>query len=164
MKQQEAVGGASRSRLFTSSAVKVAAAVVIITLALATLGKLIEEWPAVLWLISLGGRFWGAVLVGLLCGAGVAWAVLVCRGITERDEPEMARVSARKAVILRWLGVTQIAGATLFIVANFALYASYNSFTSLNIHQQIAVVVMHAAIPMAIIILGSLAIVKEETC
>ncbi|WP_174245372.1 hypothetical protein [Achromobacter sp. SLBN-14] len=89
---------------------------------LATVGKLIDEWATVLWLASLGGRFWGAVSVGIICVAFTAWAGL------------------------RGLIATQIAGTAIFIVANIGLSGSYDSFSELNIYHQIAVVAMRGTL------------------
>ncbi|AZS77740.1 hypothetical protein ELS24_04395 [Achromobacter spanius] len=72
------------STLMASSAIKVAMGLVLIVVVLATVGKLIEEWSAVLWLVSMGGRFWGAVSVGLICVAFTAWAGLITYAMTER--------------------------------------------------------------------------------
>lgn len=134
-----------KSTLMASSAVKVAIGLVLLVLVLATLGKLIEEWVTVLWLASLGGRFWGAVSVGIICIAFIAWACLVSRGLKEKKAPVGPGASKRKRVLLCWLIATQIVGVAIFIVANIALNDSYDSFSGLNIYQQIAVVVMRAS-------------------
>ncbi|AZS77739.1 hypothetical protein ELS24_04390 [Achromobacter spanius] len=47
---------------------------------------------------------------------------------------------------MRWLIATQIAGMAIFIVANLALSVSYDSFSELNIYQQIAVVAMRGSL------------------
>lgn len=134
------------STLMASSAIKVAMGLVLIVVVLATVGKLIEEWSAVLWLVSMGGRFWGAVSVGLICVAFTAWAGLITYAMTERGGPTAYGASKRKTVILCWLIATQIAGMAIFIVANLALSVSYDSFSELNIYQQIAVVAMRGSL------------------
>ncbi|TQJ94714.1 hypothetical protein FBY20_1453 [Achromobacter sp. SLBN-14] len=105
-----------------SSAIKVAIGLALSVAVLATVGKLIDEWATVLWLASLGGRFWGAVSVGIICVAFTAWAGL------------------------RGLIATQIAGTAIFIVANIGLSGSYDSFSELNIYHQIAVVAMRGTL------------------
>jgi hypothetical protein len=135
-----------------SSATKVAIGLVLVVVVLATLGKLIEEWTTVLWLAALGGRFWGAVSLGLICVACATWAGLVSYGMREREAPIESDASKRKAAFLFGLDATLAVGLLLFFVANFALYASYSSFSGLNIYQQIAVVVMHGSIVMGVAI------------
>jgi len=130
----------------TSSAIKVAIGLILVVAVLATVGKLIEEWATVLWLVSLGGRFWGAVSVGIICVAFTAWAGLSTYAMTERERPTASDVSQRKAVLLRWLIATQIAGTAIFIVAYIALSGSYDSFSELNTYQQISVVAMRVTL------------------
>ncbi|CAB3743259.1 hypothetical protein [Achromobacter kerstersii] len=142
------------STLMASSAIKVAMGLALIVVVLATVGKLIEEWATVLWLVSLGGRFWGAVSVGLICVASATWAGLVSYGMREREAPIAPGASKRKATCLFWLDATLIAGLVIFLVANVALYASYGTFSGLNIYQQIAVAVMHGSIVIGILILS----------
>ncbi|WP_146121065.1 hypothetical protein [Achromobacter sp. MYb9] len=139
------------STLMASSAIKVAMGLVSIVVVLATVGKLIQEWATVLWLVSLGGRFWGAVCVGLICVACASWAGLVSYGMREREAPIAPGASERKAAFLLCLDVTLIAGLVIFLVANVALYVSYGSFSGLDIYQQIAVAVMHGSIVMGIL-------------
>lgn len=134
------------STLMASSAIKVAIGLILIVAILATVGKLIEEWVTVLWLVSLGGRFWGAVSVGIICVAFTAWAGLSTYAMTERERPTASDASQRKAVLLRWLIATQIAGTAIFIVAYIALSGSYDSFSELNTYQQISVVAMRVTL------------------
>ncbi|WP_342066964.1 hypothetical protein [Achromobacter kerstersii] len=141
------------STLMASSAIKVAIGLVLIVVVLATVGKLIQEWATVLWLLSLGGRFWGAVSVGLICVACATWAGLVSYGMREREAPIAPGASKRKAASLFWLDVTLIAALVTFLVANVALYGSYGSFSGLDIYQQIAVAVMHGSIAIGIPVL-----------
>lgn len=118
---------------------------VLIVLLLATIGKLYEEWATVLWLVSLGGRFWGAVSVGLIGVACATWAWMVSSGIREREASTAQGASERKAACLFWLNATLIAGLVIFLVSNFALYVSYGPFSGLDIYQKIAVVVVHGS-------------------
>ncbi|MBB1597428.1 hypothetical protein A9973_25530 [Achromobacter sp. UMC46] len=137
------------STLMASSAIKVAIGLVLIVVVMATVGKLIEEWRTVLWLASLGGRLWGAVSVGLICVAYAAWARLVGYGLKEKEVPIAPGALKRKTALLRWLIAMQLAGLAMFIVANFAMSFSFDSFSELNIYQQIAVVVMRGfLVPM----------------
>lgn len=128
-----------------SSAIKVVIGLVLLVVVLATLGKLIEEWVTVLWLASLGGRFWGAVSVGTICVAVIAWAWLVSCGLNEKKPPVAPGASKRKRVLLCWLIATQIVGVAIFIFANIAMNVSYDSFSGLSIYQQIAVVGMRGS-------------------
>ncbi|CAB3819108.1 hypothetical protein LMG2828_00361 [Achromobacter piechaudii] len=136
-----------------SSAIKVAIGLALIVVVLATVGKLIEEWANVLWLVSLGGRLWGAVSVGLIGVACAAWAGLVSYGMREREPPIAPDASKRKAAVLFWLGVSGVAGLVIFLVANVSLYFSYGSFSELNIYQQIAVAVMRVPIIIGVPVL-----------
>jgi len=143
-----------------SSAIKVAIWLVSIVLLLATVGKLIEEWATVLWLASLGGRFWGAVSVGLIFVACATWAGLVSYGMREREASIAQEASKRKATCLFWHDATLIAGLVIFLVANVALYVSYGSFNGLDIYQQIAVDVMHGSIAIGIPVLFVHAVIE----
>lgn len=136
----------SNSTLMASSAITVAIGLALSVAALATVGKLIDEWTTVLWLASLGGRFWGAVSVGIICVAFTAWAGLSAYAMSEREGPTASGASKRKTVLLCWLIATQIAGTAIFIVANIGLSGSYASFSELNIYQQIAVVAMRGTL------------------
>lgn len=128
-----------------SSAIKVSIGLVLIVLLLATIGKLIEEWETVLWLVSLGGRFWGAISVGLISVSCATWAWMVSSGMREREASTAQGASERKTASLFWLNATLIAGLVIFLVSNFALYVSYGSFSGLDIYQKIAVVVMYGS-------------------
>lgn len=148
------------STLMALSAIKVAIGLVLIVVVLATVGKLIEEWATVLWMVSLGGRFWGAVSVGLICAACATWAGLVSYGMREKEPPIAPGASKRKAAFLFWLDATLIAGLVIFLVANVALYVSYGSFSGLNIYQQIAAAVMHGSIAIGIPVLFVHAVIE----
>ncbi|WP_313620725.1 hypothetical protein [Achromobacter sp.] len=146
MHKKQPTHGNPNSSLMASSAIKVAIGLALIVVVLATVGKLVQEWGTVLWLVSLGGRFWGAVSVGLIGLAFTAWAWLITFAMTQREGPTASGASERKTVLLRWLIATQIAGTAIFIVANIALSGSYDSFSQLNIYQRIAVVAMHGSL------------------
>ncbi|WP_126376298.1 hypothetical protein [Achromobacter spanius] len=160
MQQKQPTHEHRNSTLMASSAMKVAIGLALIVVVLAMAGKLIEEWATVLWLVSMGGRFWGAVFVGLICVACATWAGLVSCGMRETEAPITPGASERKAAFLFWLDATLIAGLVIFIVANFALYVSYSSFSGLNIYQQIAVAVMHGSIVMGIFVLSAHAVIE----
>lgn len=126
-----------------SCAKRVAFALPVVLALLALLGKMIEErfviqrvlaslWDSVLWLVSAGGYFWGAVTVGAIAMCSLAWSVCVLCNL-----PEKAPAKTHRALV-----VTALSACAIFLLAAIALHKVYDDFDSLTVYQGIAVYAM----------------------
>lgn len=119
--------------------IKVLIAAPVAIAALALIGKIIERraeiWAQLLWLLSFGGHFWGAVVVGGLALTANAWGACVHSHL-----PDDAAAKAK----------TVITGASAFatccmVLASISLLGLYGDFSSLTVYQQIAAICMYGS-------------------
>ncbi|WP_157130027.1 hypothetical protein [Achromobacter ruhlandii] len=136
--------------LMLASALKVAKSLGLIVAVLAAAGKLIEEWETVLWNVSLGGKFWGAISVGLTSVAVFVWANLVAWGTTPSDDADRKRHNKIRAV-LTFIRCTAL---LTLLAATVAMFTISRTLADLDIYQKIFAVAMIGAV---VAVFGSLA-------
>lgn len=123
--------------LMASSAIKVAIGLVVIVAVLATCAMLIDEWKTVVWIASLGGKFWGAILVGALAAAAAVWSGMVLHEMIPRGQDTPLEVEAMKSTTTA-LEISRGLATVVLVIANVALLGHYEHFGDLSIYQRIA--------------------------
>ena len=136
--------------LMLASALKVVKDSAVLVTMLAAAGKLIEEWETVLWAASAGGKFWGAISVGLTSVAVFVWANLVAWGTTPSNDADRARHNKTRAV----LTFIRCTAMMILLAANVAMFRIGITFSDLDIYQKIFAVAMTASVAL---VFGALA-------
>ena len=135
----------SFSQTARACGIKVAISFLAIGSLLAVIGKAIEQrealsnslattWGALLWAISLGGHFWGSVIVGCTALSVIAWSSCVSSKLPDEGE-EKAKTG------LLWVSV---AAAVLWLFANRAMQTTFVNIDDLTVYRQIAAYLMNA--------------------
>lgn len=116
---------------------KVVIAVLVTLCLLGMVGKAIEErealsaaWSTLLWVLALGGHFWGAIAVGCAALTVLAWAI--CVAVQLGEEAPMAA--------LLWPGALAI---VLWLLATIALQTTFEDFDALTVYRKIAAIGMN---------------------
>lgn len=136
--------------LMLASGLKVAKNLGLFVAVLAAAGKLIEEWETVLWAVSLGGQFWGAISVGLASVAAFVWANLVAWGTIPSNGLERERHNTIRT-LLTFIRCTAM---LILLAANVAMFSLGLTSADLDIYQKIFAVAMTGS---EVAVFGSLA-------
>lgn len=98
-----------------------------------TLGKSMSDiWSNFLWVIALGGNFWGAIAIGIVLLSFIAWAIAV--------HTQLAKTDGRRSALIRLI----LFLVTLWMMTFFAMDSTIASLADLTIYQKIAFGVMSA--------------------
>ena len=146
-------GGTTFSAAARACGIKVALGLSASACLLGMIGKAIEQqalirhvvsgvWTALLWGVALGGHFWGAVSVGCAAMAVFAWAWCVSDQLPRGREERAMRA-------LVWTGAC---ASALWLLANLAMQATYETFDAATVYQKMAVVAMSA--PWIVVCVG----------
>ena len=114
-----------------------------------------EGWSHLMWSVSLGGRFWGAVSVGFLAIGAFVWAACVEAQLCKKDIDQG---------VMAFRGI-MCGGALVWLLANIAMHSLFAA-TPFNAYQYLAWFVMDAPyVPVVVMTFGlvGLAISRLET-
>jgi len=140
-----------------------------VVLALALIGALVDNldavsaacarmWSLVLWGVSFGGRFWGAVGVGTFAATALAWAVCVLSKLDLNAESPRSVDRMAKALF-----VACIVSWALWLVADFAMLGASDRDVDPSGYRDTARFVMQAPILLGILcFLGILSMLRAD--
>jgi membrane protein YqaA with SNARE-associated domain len=114
-------------------AMKVGIGIVATVVVLALLGVIIDHHQTLLWLVAIGGQFWGSIAVGTFAVVVAAWACCLADHLPEHGEQKAKRTLLALCML----------AAILWFVSALAMHSIFDDFHALNTYEQIAVVVMH---------------------
>lgn len=114
-------------------ATKVGIGIVAAVIVLALLGVIIDHHQTLLWLVAIGGQFWGSITVGTFAIVVGAWACCLAAHLPEYGEQKTKKILIASGAL----------ATVLWFVSALAMHSTFDDFGALNTYKQIAAVVMH---------------------